>query len=332
MRKLIDAESEAREPDAGVNGPCPTQVAGDSIPVRQNSRWSTGLLAAQRQRYLEAKKWRSLRFWAVAVAAVLGLSATAFAPSLLIPIGPIGAIVGAVQWLAGFLERRHIQAGANIQEQFDTSVYPLEWNPLLGEKIDAEDIAAAAKRFRGDRGLLANWYAVPDGIRWPLDVLICQRSNLRWDSALRHAYSNTILLGLVTLALSTVVVGIAKDLSLEEFVLALLPSTGAFIFGIEAVCRHRQHAASQRELKRHIETTWLDAIQRLQTTPDGNLRAIQDRIHHLRTTAPLVPEWFYWRRRDDYEQQMRFAVERMARDAATCGGREHEEASTGGPP
>ncbi|MCZ2110075.1 MAG: hypothetical protein LC118_11005 [Dehalococcoidia bacterium] len=314
MCKELDAGAASGEPDTRANRRSGPRTEDESIAARQNSRWSMVLLAAQRQRYLEAKRWRSGRFWSVAVAAAVGLGATAFAPSLLVLVGPVGAVVGVAQWLAGFLERRHIQAGANIQEQFDTSVFALEWN-LLGERVDAEDVAAAAGRFRGEPALLADWYAVPGVLSRPLDVLICQRSNLRWDSALRYAYSNAILLGLVTLAVATIGMGIVRNLSLEEFILALLPSAGAFIFGIDAVCSHRRHAAAQGELKRRVEAVWLDAVQGSRTAGDGQLRAIQDRIHHLRTAAPVVPEWFYWWRRDDYERQMRFAVERMAREA-----------------
>lgn len=319
MSKL--AESALGDPANDANSRARPTLEGDSIRVRQASPWSIQLLAAQRQRYVEAKTWRSARFWSVAVAATVGLSATVFAPSLLVVAGPVGALVAVAQWLAGFVERRHVQAGANVQEQFDTSVFPLEWNPLLGDKADAEDVARVAERFRGNPALLADWYAVPDGLPRPLDVLICQRSNLRWDSTLRYAYSNTIVVGLVTLFMATIGMGIVQDLSLEEFIFALLPSAGAFVFGADAACSHRRHAASQRELKRRVEAVWSDATKRPRKVQDKQLRSIQDRIHHLRTSAPLVPEWFYWWHRDAYELQMRLAVDRMAQEAEAASAR-----------
>lgn len=319
MSKL--AKSALGDPANDANSPARPTLEGDSIRVRQDRPWSIQLLAAQRQCYIEAKTWRSARFWSVAVAATVGLSATVFAPSLLVVAGPIGAVVAVAQWLSGFLERGHVQAGANVQEQFDTSVFPLEWNPLLGDKVDAEDVARVAGRFRGDPALLANWYAVPDGLPRPLDVLICQRSNLRWDSTLRYAYSNTIVVGLVTLFVVTIGMGVAQDLSLEEFIFALLPSAGAFVFGVDAAFSHRSHAASQRELKRRVEAVWNDATERPRKVQDKQLRSIQDRIHHLRTSAPLVPEWFYWWQRDAYERQMRLAVDRMAQEAEAASGR-----------
>src|SRR5690606_28301001 len=64
-----------------------------------------------------------------------------------------------------------------------------------------------------------------------------------------------------------------------------------------------------------VEAVWREAVQRPRKVREQELRSIQDGIHHLRTTAPVVPEGFYWRRRDVYEQQMRIAVERMSQEA-----------------
>lgn len=304
-----------------ADGQTAPRLGADSISVRQNSRWSITLLAAQRQRYIEAKRCRSVRSWSVAMAATVGLGTVVFAPGLLVVVGPLGALVAVVQWLAGLMERHHIHTAANIQEQFDISVFPLEWNPVLGEMVDPEDVAAAAGRFRGDPAPLADWYAMPDGLGRPFDVLICQRSNLRWDSTLRDAYSNTILAGLAALFLVTVGTGVAQGLSLGESILALLPSVGVVLLGADTARNHRRHAAFQHELKRLVEAGWSDAIQRPRKVQDKRLRSIQDRIHHLRTAAPLVPEWFYWWHRDDYERQMRLAVDRMAQEAEAATGR-----------
>lgn len=287
----------------------------DSIAARQNAVWSIQLLAAQRQFYSDAKRWRRLRAWSVTAVAVIGVGATLLAPDLLKILGPVGTVLGVAQWVASVIEKQRTKMAANIQEQFDTSVYLLNWNPVLGAKADAEDVVAAASRFKGDRAKLADWYSIPDGVPRPLDVLLCQRSNLRWDAVLRRAYANTILVGLVVLFLVIVAAGLAQGLSLREFGLALLPSVGAFLLGAETVRSHRQHSSAQLDLKRKLEAAWDKARANPRSVREQELRAIQDGIYQLRAVAPPVPDGFYWRRRDQFEREMRLATERMWEEA-----------------
>lgn len=293
--------------------------ASGSIAERQNSPRGIQLLAAQRQLYSEAKCWRRLGAWSVMAVAITGVAATLVAPELLKVIGPIGVLVGIAQWAVSLVEKQRAKTAANIQEQFDTFVYPLAWNPVLGAKADAEDVIAAAARYKGDRAKLANWYSLPDGVPDPLDVLLCQRTNLRWDATLRQAYANTVLASLVGLFLIILVAGIVRSLSLGEFLLAMLPSVGSFRLGLDTVHNHRQHSAAQLELKRKVEAAWEKAQTKPRAVPKSDLRAIQDGIYQLRVVAPPVPDGFYWKKRDQFEQEIRLAVEQLWREAETAG-------------
>ena len=149
----------------------------------------------------------------------------------------------------------------------------------------------------------------------PLDVLLCQRSNLRWDAELRRAYANTVLAGLALFFLAIVAVGLAQGRSVVEFGLAFLPSASAFLFAAETVRSHRQHASTQLDLKRKLEAAWDKARANPRSVRGQDLRAIQDGICHLRAVAPPVPDGFYWRRRNDLEREMRLAAERMWAEA-----------------
>ncbi len=287
----------------------------NSIAGRQNAPWSIQLLAAQRELYSEAKRWRRVRAWSVIVMAMIGVTATILVPELLKVIGPVGAVLGIVQWAISLVERHRSQTAASIQEEFDTSVYPLPWNALLVTKADTEDVIAASSRHKGDRAKLADWYSIPDGISYPLDVVLCQRTNLRWDSVLRRAYAKTIVAGLVALYLVFVGVGIARDFSLAEFVLGLLPSLGALQLGLETVRGHFRHSSAQMDLKRKVEAAWEKARTRPRTVRTSDLRAIQDGIYQLRVAAPPVPDRFYWRKRDQFEREMRLASEQLWEEA-----------------
>jgi hypothetical protein len=258
---------------------------------------------------------RGLGAWSVTAVAIAGVATTLFAPELLKVIGPIGVLVGIAQWIVSLVEKQRTKTAANIQEQFDTSVYPLAWNPVLGAKADAEDVIAAAARYKGDRAKLANWYSLPDGVPYPFDVLLCQRTNLRWDSALRQAYANTVLASLVGLFLIILVAGIVRNLSLGEFLLALLPSVGAFRLGWDTARNHRQHSAAQLELKRHVDAAWEKARTKPRAVPKSDLRTIQDGIYQLRVIAPPVPDSFYRKKREQFEHETRLAAEQMWQEA-----------------
>lgn len=288
---------------------------GNSLVTRQNEPWSLRLLAAQRQLYQEAKRWQQLRSWSVVGMAGVGVLATLFAPSLLPILGPIGGVVAIGQWVALLLIRRRTKLAAATQEEFDTSVFALPWNATLVTKPDPEDVIAADARFTGDREKLLDWYAVPAGAGYPHDIILSQRTNIRWDSSLRRAYANTVLTGLIVLLLLLGGICFAKGLSLLETGLAFLSSVGAILLGAETVRSHHQHADGQHELKRQIEATWAKAVRNPRAVKKVELRAIQDCIYRFRTVAPPVPERFYWKNRDRYEQETRLAVDRMWQEA-----------------
>jgi len=286
-------------------------TSGSSITTRQNEPWSLRLLAAQRQLYREAKHWQQLRSWSVICSAGIGVLVAIFVPSLLYILGPIGAAVAIAQWVALQLIRRRTKLAAATQEEFDTAVFPLPWNATLATKPDPEDVIAADARFKGDRSKLLDWYTVPAGAGYPYDILLSQRTNIRWDSVLRQSYAGAVLACLIVLVLLLAGICLAKGLSLGESVLAFLPSVGAILLGVETVRSHRQHANDQHGLKSQIETTWTKAVRNPRSVKTTDLRSIQDCIYRFRTLAPPVPEMFYWRNRDRYERETQLAVERM---------------------
>jgi len=142
------------------------------ITERQNAPWC--LQPAQRQLYLEAKRWGWLRTWPTVRSRLVP---TLLAPDLLKIVGPV-AVMTPVSGPPRSPKQLH-ERGGDIQGSSATLVFPLEWNPTT--KIDAEDaIHAASERFKRRSRKIERWY-VPAGAITPLDVLLCQRTNLRWD-------------------------------------------------------------------------------------------------------------------------------------------------------
>jgi hypothetical protein len=283
----------------------------ESIAARQNLPASFDLLAAQRQLYSEAKQLRRVRACSVVVMAVIGVVVPLVAPGLVKAAGVLGLIVAVAQWIIGIVEKRRTKMAATIQEQFDTSVFPLPWNSLLGNRVDPEDVVAAARRFTGDRNDLMNWYCVPTEAPRPLDILLCQRSNLRWDAALRRSYALAVVAGLLGLYAAIVTAAIWLDLSRVEFISILVSTAGVLLFGVDTIWTHYQHSTSQFDLKRKVEAACEKARGRQRSLAVADVRAIQTEIHRQRVTALTVPDYFYRRKRDQFELEMREAVDRL---------------------
>ncbi len=296
------------------------RTGGASIGTRQNAPWSIDLLAAQRQLYIEAKRWRRRRAYAVAGVALAGAGTAILAPEMLRFVGPLGAIAATAQWLASLVEKQRTKTAAIVQEQFDTEVLQLDWNSTLGSQVDAEDVVAASSRFKGDRSKLTDWYTVPDGLARPLDVLLCQRSNLRWDAALRRAYANTITAGAVGLLLTIVAAGLVRNLAATSLGLAILSASPALLFVADGVNGHRRHGSAQLDLKRRVEATWAAAIADRSRVQPADLRSIQDGIFLLRSTAPTVPDRFYWSKRDQFESETKAANQLISEEAKRARG------------
>ncbi len=90
-----------------------------------------------------------------------------------------------------------------------------------------------------------------------------------------------------------------------------MPSSGAFVLGLDTFVNHRKHADEQVRLKREVESVWVNGLEDERSICDRDLREIQSGIYRLRVVAPPVPDDFYWSKRDDMEQQMQLAAQRM---------------------
>ncbi|MGE3271322.1 MAG: S-4TM family putative pore-forming effector [Chloroflexota bacterium] len=304
----IAAQAEGDEPAlASADSGLPPE----SIAARQNLSANIDLLAAQRQLYSEAKQLRRVRAWSVAAMAVIGVAVPFVASDLVKGAGVVGFIVTVVQWIIGIIEKRRTKMAATVQEQFDTSVFPLPWNSVLGNRVDPEDLVAAARRFTGDRNDLMNWYRIPTETPRPLDILLCQRSNLRWDAALRRTYALAVVAGLVGLYAVIVAVALWADLSRVEFASTIVSTAGVLLFGADTVWTHYQHSAAQLDLKRKVEAACERARGRKRSLTVADVRAIQTEIYRQRVTALTVPDYFYWKRREQFELEMREAVDRL---------------------
>ncbi len=289
----------------GLAAPVETQVG-----VRQNEPAFLRLIAAARYRYDTARRLHRARVYVTAAVAVLGPVVVLVQPSWKGAVGLLGGVTVVVSWVLRQTEPAHAEAAARIQELFDTDLFDLRWNRILaGSKPTNEEVIADARRFRGERDRLKDWYADPSPLGVPFSTLLCQRASCVWDRRQRQRYGLLVLATTVVGILGLEVFAVLRDMRLADYVTALMvPAMSAYLLGFETFRDMQWTAQGRRQLEAEIE----DLIERELATPGfvshESLRDIQDRLFLLRSRPGAVPQWLYEWVRVGFQEDMAQAV------------------------
>lgn len=267
-------------------------------------------MRARQQTYQRAKRLLILQFALTVglpvVAAVAALAAPAIRPytailSLLISTVDVTVLDRA--------QRNSIKLAAKIAEAFDCAVLELPWNAFVaGNRPEPETLAEAERAWRGGDDGILNWYPVAVG-KVPLHLarIICQRTNLWYDAALRRHYGSWVLasaLGLLVLLLGA---ALATGLTVEVFIASVLAPAGPIvIWAFREYFRQRDTAEAQEAVKADAEALWARARDGgCHAEECGDLsRAFQNAIYTRRAASPLMLPLVYKLRRSGMEDQM----------------------------
>lgn len=278
-----------------------------TISSNQNSEHHITQLIAQRFFYSKAKKIRNIRIIISILFALLTPVIIYIWPETITIIGIIAGLwVLASYFLNKLFENVNINKAAIIQEEFDIDLFKLPWNDVLvGNKISPEEISYAQKQFKGDVSKLRNWYKGISEFPYPIDVLLCQRSNLVWDWRLKRTYSIVIFFILIIYFVFTLIFSSILNLELAEYLLGLLiPALSGYFMGIEEAVEHRKGSSKSKKLEETINKL----SDNLELLNIEKLRQIQDCIFNFRK-GPLVLDWFYFFHRNTYEENMISALD-----------------------
>lgn len=296
---------------------------GTEILKNQNLEINLDKLLAQRRLYSNAKKVNYLLIGITVLVPVIIAFLTNFTA---IHVNDKNWIYGIYAVLIIFTEKileiyidRCKKTAASIQEDFDTTIFPLPENELLNTTyVDYDVIRKYSKKDKQNAKTLdrvRNWYSneidiIPNNVA----ILFCQRMNICYDQHIKRKY-NFLLITLSALTFSTLLIlALSNGFSLVEFMLeVILPSMPIFIFTYKEFSTSLESVDNLQKLREIIEEK-LGSISINDSIDVVELRKIQDRIYQNRILSPLIPDFIYRWLWSDLEDQMNYSVKNKIKE------------------
>lgn len=281
----------------------------NNIGELQNSAPMIKILRARRRVYAHVKGLQRAYFLITLLLPVVSLVVAINFDKAKAGLSLAALIIGALD--AMFFDpwrKQKIKMAARLQEEFDCNVLDMAWNKFTaGQRVSPEDVddygrnplkANAEKQ-------LQDWYP-SDACKLPLHLarLVCQRTNLWYDSKLRRTYRTG--LWIITMLYFVALLLFGLDLPLSDFILAVLVPFGPFFTWIVRE-HHRQTDTITlvERLSGEIEGS-IDRLSNPDSQEDAQARAreLQDAIFAHRASSPLVSDLVYKYKRKTLEEQM----------------------------
>lgn len=307
-----------------LSSPNATDVSSN-ISSRQNEGKYLRFLKARQWRWSVAVRWQIAQILLVLSAPVSALTLGFYNSGLKpwISFGAVCLTLADVAWIDRSYKAA-LKTAARASELFDCQLFKLDWNSVVtGKQPTPEETDRAVRgwdRLR-EKGVITNWYSsavdrVPSG----LASVICQRTNLTYDTNLRNLYK--IIIEIIILLISMIVVGIglfSKQI-FADFVLATWVPTAPFLIWALRE-RFRQADAVQSNVP-----VIMEAEKLLDAVIDGSCddercrnrsRLLQDAIFYRRANTVLLFPGIYKLNWKSSEQDMRagadYWIERSGR-------------------
>ena len=291
----------------------------NSIPAKQNAEPQLQLLRAQRQLYNRAK---IVMVWQLALTVavpLVGALSTLALPDLKTLVAFAALTIAMIDVaVLDRLQKRILLSAAKIQEQFDCNIFALPWNKFtIGRPVTPEATYEAAATYarKNDDKLLLDWYPPIIGeVSLHLARIICQRTNLWYDSKLRRHYGAALLILAAVLLVVLFLIGMGGGLTLTNFVLTVMaPAAPFYGWAMREYYRQKDVADAQDRFREEAEELW----ERARTGKCGaseceaQSREFQNAIFTRRSTSPPIFEWIYRLMRSSNEAQMNVGAEQM---------------------
>lgn len=306
-----------RPGDGGRAYSVPTSAA---IAANQNDLGPLRLLLAQRRLYSKAKGWATLRAVGIGMIGVSGPLLTAAWPETAVVVGAVaGSWMFASRTLFMPAEKKLAARGAQVQEQFDVTVFEMPQLALREPRVSAEEVSLLVgtdeevTRAAQEQDL-RDWYPIDKTLDGLATIAIAQRANAAYSERLLNANANMWLGLLAAWGVAAVLLSLMLEFSLATFLLGVvLPLLPAMLDVLDQRRTTKAAGVERRALAEGIERF----VRREQSAAysEKDLLVWQDQLYALRKDSPLVPNLVYKRTRVANERAMQAAAAELGEAA-----------------
>jgi SMODS-associating 4TM effector domain len=293
----------------------------NTIAKDQNSAPFQRLLKARQRIYSEATRFQITQLIATVLLPVTG----AVLGTLYSPARPWVALYGLIVTVLDVLwidrsQREKLKVAAKLGDQFDCAVLKMSWNVFaVGKTVDAETVDAASRKWSGKEAHVLDWYAgIPERAPLHLARIVCQRTNLWYDSSLRRRYGKLLIVAVVIVLLGLIIGAAVRNLTVIDLVSVAATISPAIIWAIREQFRQSDAAESIENLKGEAEKLLEQAKGGL--CGDGECerrsREFQDAIYGRRVANPLILPLIYKFLRPEMEKRMEAGVNSLLEEYA----------------
>lgn len=284
----------------------------NTIVDKQDQEEFLRLLRARKQTYRTARIWQGLQFALTVLIPMIGaVLLIKFSSSLrpLLALYSLAIPVFDVIWLDRWYKQA-LKKAAKIAEQFDCDLLDLPWDKFtVRDRVDVEDIIAASQAFAKHTNdeRLKGWYSTENAnAEAHVARLICQRTNLHYDSQLRTLYGRVTAGIGIAIVIVLLAIAWAQNVSLQDFVLTLAPAAPVLGWTVREYYRQRDAFDRARELKAEIEKLFenLEKKKINKAECEAQSRLFQTGIYIWRANTPLGIPYIYELNRNRLEKQM----------------------------
>lgn len=287
------------------------------IVARQNDPPLLALLRAKSAAYDAARVLAAAQFGCLVVLPVcLAVAQKFFIADAAWVAGAVGLVlVGLDLFLLEPVQKRRKNLGARFQERFDCTLYGIQWRAdRIGPLPSPEDLHVWSGRHSSDEGL-RDWYSPELG---PLPrlaaVIACQRTNGRWNSAMRTRYVRAIWVVMVLSVVGVFALSLWTDIQLRTLIAAIGLSVPLLRWTIKEVTQQNEAGTASQRVVERADRLWRAVLVGGATSQEleQSIRELQNDIFDQRRRDPMVWAWVYERWRDADETTMHAAAGAMA--------------------
>ena len=311
----------------------------NDIEKRQNESFSVELISSFRQKYSDIKFISGLQLWLVVyfsifltvLTSILNSSAimTFFGWSTVDISNYVALYCLLITFIDSLSLTKWIDEGkelaARLQEKFDCYVYSMPWNNILcDEEPSIESVHKLNKKFTSNLknkvNKLLDWYNPKVAtVELSRGVLLCQRMNLNWDKNLRDTVNRRVKLFTTIWFGLLVIMSLVNGITLMSFVISVLvPFVPVFAFSYKLIQDNQRSIANLLRYKGELNRVWTESINSSsQVIEQSMLRNIQNEIYIHRKSNRPISDKFYWKTKQDNEDEAQFSIDKLISDLQT---------------